>query len=206
MSERQLAAQILPKRRGVVHARREHVHRLHEAKIIRNPVNRGVIGGGQAGNHRRVFHRREPAQHARPGRRARSWRRSRRCAPVASISPAKCPGRLGPFAGAGTNVLFAQNIAGARAPHVANAMPQTAVTAPSRGGVWQNQFSWRDSLQDVRLLVAASRQSAAFFTKAKCAAFCRKPLRWSWRGFFMSSAKAVFSPPRPACGCCRSGR
>ena len=48
---------------GIVHARREHVHRLHEAKVVCNPVNRRVIGGGQPGNHRGIFHRWQPAQH-----------------------------------------------------------------------------------------------------------------------------------------------
>ena len=46
----------------VIDARREHIHGLHQAKIVRDAINRRVIGGGEAGEDRRVVHRREPAQ------------------------------------------------------------------------------------------------------------------------------------------------
>ena len=125
----------------IIHARREHVHGLHQAKVVGNPVDRGVVAGGQPGNHGGIVHRAAGGPAPRRGRRARSSRRSRRCGPAASASPATGPPDRAVRRRRGRCRRCGRHRTG-RAGARRRCNGRAVATAPSRGGVWQNQFSF----------------------------------------------------------------
>ena len=180
----------------VVHARGEDVHGLHEAKIAGDAVNGRVIGGGQSANHGRVFDRREAGQ----GRVQVGGGDLGGAAGVAGELRQFDLRRLqavGPLAGAGTEILFAEQIAGARTPHVADAMSQALGAIHHEAAFGKVNFHGKSFFGPKTDFVKG--QGGRATTPGRRGA----PSLPTEKEHFVP--RPVFWPPRPASGCCRSG-
>ena len=111
----------------IVHARREDIHGLNQTEVLGDAVNAGVVTGGEAGNHRRVFDFRQAAEHGVEigGRDLRGA-----AGVVDQLGELHRRERRGvrPLAGAGADALVGEDVARAGPPDIADAMAELART------------------------------------------------------------------------------
>ncbi len=123
MSEQTIGGADAPEEARVINARSEHVNGLDQAQILGDAVDGGVIRRRQAGEHGWVFDLGQPRQHRLEVRRgdlgsAAGILHELREPELGKIN------RVGPFPGAGTELLVLKNVARTRTARVAYTVPQ----------------------------------------------------------------------------------
>ncbi len=123
MSDKTIGGADAAKEVRVIDAGRENVHRLDQAEVVRDAVDRGIVRRREAGNHGGVIHRGQTREH-RFQVRGGNLRGAAGVAHQAGQLQLGEVHRVGALARAGADALLAEHVARAGAARVADAMPQ----------------------------------------------------------------------------------